>query len=149
MRTFENLQELETALASGTFLFKEEFFPAQFHCHDCGQYKPFKMSGGTGYDRDNEGNMFCYECGAKRTKADLIKRGKGHLYLTHNNLSNTWTLTDWTGKLSIPLQMTPKKSFHNIARNRYDVWFYWEGQNWHGVQYGDSTQVCHIKRAKH
>lgn len=38
---------------------------------------------------------------------------------------------------------------HNIAGKRYDVWFNGpDGYEWHGVTYGDWTQLCHCKRTK-
>ena len=36
----------------------------------------------------------------------------------------------------------------DIAGKRLDVWFYGpDGYIWHGVQYGDNTQIVHCKRS--
>lgn len=56
-------------------------------------------------------------------------------------------LVNWDASLSIPTRRI-KRSPHNIARYRYDTWFVFEGDVWHGVQYGDMTQLCHCKRTK-
>jgi hypothetical protein len=60
-----------------------------------------------------------------------------------------WTheLTNWPGSLSIQVRRI-KTGHHNIAGKRYDVWFTFEGHEWHGVQYGDNTQICHCRKLK-
>ena len=161
MRVFPNYAALESALAldvnaDGAFRVMESFAPAGFICSDCGETVPFPFtSGGTGYGRDDKGAMFCYPCGAKRTAKDMEADGKAYLYLAkrsdaerqERNYSATHKLTDWTGNFEIPIYGVRRGSY-NIARTRYDVWFSWRGADWHGVQYGDNTQICHVRRLK-
>lgn len=162
MRIFHNKAELDAALsldkgAPGVFRFLPEYFPAVFLCADCGKHKPLKSDGGgTGYGYDGVTNaIFCYPCGAKRHFDSLERDGKGYLYLSPTTLderkalgaSAAHKLTDWTGERKIPIYRV-QSGGHNFAGTRYDVWFTLGGRDWHGVQYGDNTQVCHVRRLK-
>lgn len=161
MRIFKTHAALEAALALDpckthrAFRFLPEYMPAGFICGDCGETHPFKLGGGTGYGTDSAGAMFCYGCGAERCAAELERDGKGCLYLSPRtkaerdarNASATYKLTDWTGEMSIPVYGVRKGS-HNLAGTRYDVWFKFRGREWHGVQYGENTQLCHVRRLK-
>lgn len=147
MRTFETHAELQAALDANTFLFKAEFFPAEFRCWQCLMLKPLQRDLGTGYARDKADNFLCYECCGKNEARDLRETGKGYLYLTRDK-SGAHTVSNWPGTLKIPVHHMRKGS-HNMARTRYDVWFTFEGTAWHGVQYGEWTQVCHVRRLKH
>jgi len=146
MRTFETYQELESALAANTFLFSAEFFPAEFRCSQCRALKPLQRDLGTGYARDTSDNFLCYECAGENEARDLRETGKGYLYLTRDK-SGAHTVSNWPGTLTIPVRYL-RKGAHNIARTRYDVWFTFEGAEWHGVQYGEWTQICHVRRLK-
>jgi hypothetical protein len=42
-----------------------------------------------------------------------------------------------------------KKGKHNFAGTRYDAWFVFEGYWWHGVNYGENSQLIHCKKTKH
>jgi hypothetical protein len=95
----------------------------------------------TGYGVDIHGARFCYECAAKRDRADMLATGRATLYLTDKGLTN------WPGSLFI-IVSERKTGRHNMARVRYDVWFTFGGAEWHGVQYGDNTQICHCRRIK-
>jgi hypothetical protein len=86
----------------------------------------------------------CYACCAIEDIQFMDENGKATLYLT-DNMSR---VSNWLGSLNF-LVYHVKKSRHNIARFRYDVWFYGpDGFIWHGVQYGDNTQICHCRRTK-
>ncbi len=57
-------------------------------------------------------------------------------------------LTNWPGTLTIPLPMgSTRVGRHNVARVRVDYWFTFEGETWHGVRFGDSTDLVHCKRS--
>lgn len=115
-----------------------------------------------GYGTDSQGNRHCYACCAERDKQQMRDTGKICLYLTYESGANMRTdngcnrfafgryfdgkLTNWPGSLSIPCRV--RIGQHNIARTRYDVWFVFEGQEWHGVQYGENTQICHCRKTK-
>ena len=56
-------------------------------------------------------------------------------------------VTNWPGTLK--LRVTGRKmGSHNIAVWRYDMWFQFEGFLWHGVRYGNNTQLVHCKRTR-
>ena len=95
-----------------------------------------------GYGIDNDGNKHCYDCCLAIEVAAMRRDKKAILYLIDNN-----RVTNWIGNLSIKIG-TIKKSSHNIARNRYDFWFVFDGHVWHGVQYGANTQIAHCKQTK-
>jgi hypothetical protein len=110
----------------------------------------------TGYGLDRRHRKVCYTCCGERDKADMRQTGRATLYLTKKdkemfvapNLKGklpVWTLTNWPGTLSIePFNI--RFGRHNIAGQRYDVWFNFEGKTWHGVRYGDNTELCHCRR---
>lgn len=111
----------------------------------------------TGYGTDNTGARHCWECCAAHDLAAMRERGKVTLYLSqewaamqsnvgpdrvrHHYVSN------WPGTLKMRAYV--RKGRHNIAGTRYDAWFTdVDGRQWHGVQYGDWTQIVHCKRMK-
>lgn len=111
---------------------------------DCGHEIPALPAGhcgGTGYAVDREGRKFCYQCCAAEDRRQMATTGRATLYLTGNELTN------WPGSLRIPVR-AKSRGRHNIAGSRTDVWFTFGGHGWHGVQYGDNTQLAHCKRLK-
>ena len=131
---------------------------SKFKCNDCGEFKPVQTEGGTGYARLKDGSNICYECCGIRDRADMVKTGRGVLYLSSvpapdcmkNQPWNTirGRLSNWPGTLEFKVDAT-KKGRHNMAGSRYDVWFTGpDGKDWHGVQYGENTQICHCRRIK-
>lgn len=129
-----------------------------FVCEVCKLRKLVQTSGGTGYATTDTGKV-CYTCCGKLEKKSMLETGKAILYLVLDmpfskekpNLAQSTNfgngkVTNWPNSLSFPCRV--KRGSHNWARTRYDVWFKVEGQNWHGVQYGDFTQLCHCRRIK-
>lgn len=138
-----------------------------FTCSVCGESKPVNHSGGTGYG-EREGRKVCYACCADLDRADMVANGKATLYLSCEPASKAFDngrpftpatigkghgraahgkVTNWPGTLEF--SAVTRYSPHNIARWRYDVWFTGpDGFEWHGVTYGDNTQLCHCKRTK-
>ena len=95
-----------------------------------------------GYGTDADGKRQCYQCCADLDRAYMIEHGRIALYLTDK------AITNWPASLSFPV-LSRTTGRHNIAGVRYDVWFRGpDGATWHGVQYGDNTQICHCKRTK-
>ena len=98
MRIFNDYAELRKAYDDGSFRHSHEYSPAGFVCCDCKQVIAFTMEGittdyGTTHDR---AEMFCYSCGAERCKRDLVKSGKGILYLTQERHSTfAGYVSDW------------------------------------------------------
>jgi hypothetical protein len=129
-----------------------------FVCGRCGEVLPVQTEGGTGYAYETEnGPPVCYACCGEIDRARMIETGRAVLYLTHNrasgNYSNTFgqyvdgKVSNWPGTLNFPARVRIGR--HNIAGRRYDVWFNGpDGYEWHGVQYGDNSQLTHSKRTK-
>jgi hypothetical protein len=114
---------------------------------DCGHAPSTHGEYTTGYGSDKDGRTYCYECCAKQDRQSMQETGRITLYLTHGKLVDYGfgMLTNWPGLLSY--SCTVKKGRHNIAGTRYDVRFEDEtGAQWHGVQYGENTQLCHCRR---
>lgn len=92
-------------------------------------------------------NPYCYECCAKTDRATMLETGRTVLYLTRAD-DGYWYATNWPGTLRFQITLRHKGK-HNMARVRYDVWFRGpDGKAWHGVQYGDNTQLLHCRRTK-
>lgn len=122
-----------------------------FKCYTCKQIKELQTTGGTGYGYDRARHKICYACCAIRDEKDMLKTGRAVLYLTTepdiyaNGQYGTATVTNWPGSLKFTGRF--KRGEHNIARYRFDAWFKDKaGKEWHGVQYGQMSQIIHCKR---
>ena len=133
-------------------------------CADCGGLLPPKNPDGIspGYARIGNGKRprkICYKCCAERDKKWMRKHGRIDLYLTIADLStapsfNMWVrhrpgsyISNWPGTLRFPVSSI-RRGYHNRARWQYHTHFAFEGYWWHGVQFGDNTQVIHCRRTK-
>jgi len=133
----------------------------------CGSCKECFPTSFTRYGETAEGKIRCFTCCAEEDKAQMDRLHMDHtdkmfMYLTHlpfpmrnDRGAQKWimgtavagTLTNWPGTLSFPCRV--KIGRHNIARYRYDVWFTdHNGNEWHGVQYGENTQICRCRKIK-
>jgi hypothetical protein len=114
---------------------------------DCGHPESPHSDITRGYGRDAEGLTFCYDCCAERDREQMRKDGKTCLYLVKREDGHH--VTNWPASLDIKVNTgAVRVGRHNIAGRRYDVWFWFEGDQWHGVQYGDNTQILHARRLK-
>jgi hypothetical protein len=118
-----------------------------FKCTVCKKTLPIMTSGGTGYGRDPKTNrMVCYECCGKRDAEEMKTAKRFTLYLSIDKENGLAKVTNWPGTLSMKVREM-RTGRHNIAGSRCDVWFYSpDGSLWHGVQYGEWTQICHCQR---
>jgi hypothetical protein len=116
---------------------------ATFVCIECRTTKTVKTDGGTGYATFTRGKRgkVCYSCCAIRDQASMRKTGRATLYWNDTGR----TVTNWPGTLSLGVTRVAKGR-HNIAGTRTDVWFRSNGQAWHGVTYGENTQLLHSHR---
>jgi hypothetical protein len=157
MQLFYNQTQIDAALelpaiAPGAFRFAKQFAPAYFVCSHCGEAIALPVYGmGTGYARDDKDGFICYACCGRADERELRATGRGVLYLTHDSMTAAYPyadgcLSNWPGSFRVKCRV--KRGAHNIARYRYDVWFRFDGQEWHGVQYGDNAQLCRVKRLK-
>lgn len=97
-----------------------------------------------GYGTNADGATLCYDCCLEQDKAIMRQTGKYTLYLVIRD--GRYIVSNWPGTLEFPA--TGKKSWHNFAGTRTDVWFRFEGQLWHGYSIGNFTQICHCKKTK-
>ena len=106
--------------------------------YDCGHQDITR-----GYGTDPiTGKTYCYACCAERDKQYMRDHGEIVLYLCGE--PGAYRLTNWPGTL-IARPWRVRIGRHNMVGKRYDVWFTFENRRWHGVQYGDNTQLCHCR----
>ena len=97
----------------------------------------------TGYGQDRKGRKHCFACCADRERASMVETGRAVLYLSVSGRE----VRDWAGQLRFSAMI--KRGAHNIARTRRDAWFTGpDGYVWHGVQYGEWSEIVHCKRTK-
>lgn len=115
-----------------------------FHCCQCKQDKPLQTEGGTGYGYNQQRETICYECCGKNDEKELNEMPIGAKTIQYFDGTH---VVNWPGTLKIKprYQRTGK---HNIARIRIDFWFTFNGNNFHGVRYGDNTEIAHIRKIK-
>lgn len=99
----------------------------------------------------------CYPCCGKRDEADMRETGRAVLYLNreaiapamHAMQSPLWCYyaSNWPGTLKIRIGGAVRHSRNNFGAQRTDVWFKWDGADWHGVNVGDG-QILRCKRLK-
>jgi len=113
--------------------------------------KPVQKNGGTGYAETDDGERVCYDCCAGRDRGFMAKEGRIILYLTERardaDSRKHYSVGNWPGTLRF--QAVAHRGRHNIAGTRTDVWFTGpDGHIWHGVQFGNFSELCHCKRTK-
>jgi hypothetical protein len=111
---------------------------------DCGHKPSPHEVFTTGYGTTRDGKKRCYACCAAADRAAMEKTGRAVLYLSKG--VDGYTVGNWPG--SLKLRASVRTGRHNIAGKRYDAWFSFGGARWHGVTYGDNTQLCHCRRLK-
>lgn len=147
-------------------------------CADCGRLltRP-AQPGGTGFGTipkaddpefmTKDGNVLpnmviCYDCCGKRDLYSLQRAQPGDkftFYLTKEKNGNgyrpngCWIVTNWPGTWK--QVVFPKFGSHNFAGIRRDVWFSvadpdsGERKYFHGVQYGDDSEICRVQCIKY
>lgn len=112
---------------------------------DCGHPESPHSDITRGYGTNADGATLCYDCCLEQDKENMRTTGKATLYLVARN--GKYFVTNWLGTLSLPVEFV-RKSRHNIAGTRTDVWFAFENKPWHGYGVGTHTQICHCKKTK-
>lgn len=119
-----------------------------FTCHRCGLTKTYESDMTTGYGIDNEGNKFCYPCIGIMDGNALEKLQPKEKYTMYLDVRKK-QVTNWPSSLVIKLDNGYiRTGNHNIAGKRYDSWFHFRGNYYHAVQYGDRTEIAHVRKLK-
>lgn len=118
------------------------------YCSKCGkECKPDGISTGYGV-MPKTGEKVCYSCCGELDKQQLLNAKPGdkfYLYLTRDNKGGYY-VSNWPGSFKIPV--CSRIGYHNIAGDRYDFWFSVGNRKFHGVMYGNNTEVAHIRCLK-
>lgn len=132
-----------------------------YKCHASFPVIPPNFTGPSGYgvvQQKNRRRYVCYDCCSKTDMAYMRKHGKNTLYFSYSSPCNNpqfthsgtnmtasdYLVSNWPGGINIrPTRV--RRGKHNIARERWDVWFTFEGTEWHGVNIGDN-QILRCKR---
>jgi hypothetical protein len=93
------------------------------------------------------GETLCYSCCAEIEKQFMRDYGAITLYLNLTAYHTCEEVLNWPGTLRFKV-LECRKGNHNFAGIRRDVWFEFEGWIWHGVQYGDYSELCHCRITK-
>lgn len=134
-----------------------------FYCYHCNRIKSYKSNSIAGY-ANFQGEKYCFDCCSVIDRNYMIDNGKITLYLTLNenyrkclnkykpgffNMLNSGYISNWPNTLKFNCNIQFRRHGHNWGLNRYDVWFKGpDGFLWHGVSYGENTQLVHCKRTK-
>lgn len=131
-----------------------------FDCADCGRNVSHGIGpngGAAGYAKRGNGDKVCFDC-CGRSDAQLLRETKPGervampLYLQCEPYSRNGSrrslgfVTNWPNTLR--LRCHTRTGSHNWGIARYDCWFAFDGSEFHGVQYGDNTEVVHVRRLK-
>lgn len=112
---------------------------------DCGHLESEHSEVTRGYGTDRTtGKTYCYACCADKDRQIMHDTGRITLYLCGH--PGEYRVKNWPGSLVL-LPYRVRIGRHNMTGKRYDVWFAFENRQWHGVQYGDNTQICHCRRS--
>ena len=79
--------------------------------------------------------------------ASMNANGRALLYLVDGGTNGDGMMVqDWSGVLRIKPDRV-RRGRHNIGRTRWDVWFRYEGQRWHGVNIWDNQilRCCAVR----
>jgi hypothetical protein len=127
---------------------------------DCGHVPSEHTPHTTGYgwmSVDGQMLSFCYECCVSKEREQMESTGKACLYFMSQEPTHArgypgialGKVSDWAGKLTFPCRYRRRANAHNWGLSRTDAWFKdAQGREWHGVLYGDNTQLMRCRRLK-
>ena len=122
-----------------------------FKCFKCHKAITKKENGCTsGYGTDKDNNKVCFKCCGDNDSHSLAHLDFGEkmiLYLTISRAGYGNYVSNWPGTLKIMIKWHTTGA-HNWAGIRHDVWFMYADRYYWGVQYGENSQICHIRRVK-
>lgn len=120
----------------------------KIYCTKCGkECTPEGISAGYGVIPET-GEKVCFVCCGELNKQQLLNAKPGDkfcMYLTGNSTFGYY-VSNWPG--SFKVRVFPRKGGHNLAGVRYDFWFFYGNHRFHGVRYGDNTEIAYIRFLK-
>jgi hypothetical protein len=103
-----------------------------------------------GYALNDSGEKICYKCCGVQDAVQLSAitgKEEMYLYLSFNKEKKTYEITNWPATLIInPTRIHSGK--HNIAGTQTHVWFRFNHEYFHGVNFGNTSQVLVVKKIK-
>lgn len=120
-----------------------------FICSQCHKVVTSGTGISAGYARDDHGNKICYQCCGEIDKKYMMENDSITLYLNVTKQDGRYfegEVINWPG--TIKAKVGGRIGRHNFARIRYDAYFAFDNAVWHGVTYGNNTQICHCKKTK-
>lgn len=163
-----NSVEVWTAKHDGDSLLHLQWDRREFVCFRENKLKghPLTPLGATGYaylnSSDQDRRKICYECAADFDRKTMDETGEITLHLDglislrlaelprtgKRNLKVKISVSNWCGSLSYPVDLV-RVGNGGIAKVRRDIYFTdHKGANWHGVQFGNESQLVYCKRLK-
>lgn len=112
---------------------------------DCGHTPSDHSEISTGYGEDSQGRKFCYEDAGIQDLNTMFEEGRITLYVTKED--GQYFVTNWPGSLKFKAQGQTRNNAGGFGSQRTDVWFDFDGSQWHGVNRGDS-QLTSCRRTK-
>ena len=115
------------------------------YCSKCGkECKPDGVATGYGVISETD-DKICYTCCGELDKQRLLKAKPGDKFCFYRagDIRRGYYVSNWPG--SFKVRVYPRKGRHNIAKVRYDFWFKFGSREFHGVQYGNNTQIAYIR----
>lgn len=80
-----------------------------------------------------------------QAELEAMKRN-GRAVLYRRTIEGRIHVGTWEGSKNFPVTCC-RQGRHNMAGERMDVWFNFDGSRWHGVNIGDND-ICRVKRLK-
>ncbi len=121
----------------------------KFHCDYCKEDKEYISTTPTGFIKYHN-KTICFGCYTRIDIDNMRITGKGILRLHREDTLPSeplrYTMRN-LGTLRLPVNRIITKNYVKHSTRR-DIWFDLYDQIWHGVQYGDFTQLCHCRRLK-
>ena len=117
-------------------------------CDRCGSpCLPDRITPGYGITKD--GKPHCFDCCALDDGEALDRLTPGetlHFYLTKKT-GEKCKVTNWPNTFAVACDYEIEGR-HNLAGTRTDIGFTYHGRKFYGTQYGDDSQIVHVKVRK-
>lgn len=124
------------------------------YCAWCGNHcpPPGPQGGASGYALTRDDVKICYDCAGYVDAMQMEATGRAVMYLAEHpdRYLGTYVVTNWPGTLRIGCHRyrTSKGRGFGGSYPRVDVWFSFQGAEWHGIHMGNNNTIIRVKRLK-